>query len=80
MQRTDATLQQEINLGETVCRKLRAIYFSEIAWSECYRLVAQKFCELKVIARKFYADKNEIEMLMELSRYSSQDLQDMMSI
>jgi len=40
--------------------------------------VGKKFSELKKIAIKFYADKNKIEVLQELQRYSKQDILDAM--
>lgn len=66
----------EITLGETVCDRLKIIYFDKRPWPECYKDVARKFSELKVIMRKFYVDKTEIEMLRELTRFTYQDLKD----
>lgn len=66
----------EINLGATICEKLKVIYFSETPWPQCYKDVAKKFTELKIIMRKFYADRSELYMLKELAQYSSQDLEE----
>jgi hypothetical protein len=59
-----------------VCRKLRDIYHPTVRWFECYQSVATKFIELKKIVRKFYPDKTEVEILMELAKYSNSDLKD----
>lgn len=75
MIRKEAKLH-EIILGETVCEKLKALYFEKTPWQDCYKAVARKFSELKVIARKFYVDKTELEMLKELSRYTAKDIED----
>jgi hypothetical protein len=72
----EATLDQEITLGATVCERLKGIYFKEIAWPECYRILSGKFSILKSIARKFYVDKNNIEVLNELIKYKDQDIID----
>ena len=64
----------EITLGETVCRKLKDIYFSEMPWISCYRDVAIKLTELKRLAKAFYADKNDLEVLKELIKYSDTDI------
>ena len=76
--RMEAVLPQ-INIGATVCAKLKIIYYPDKPWIECYRLVAGKFTELKNIARKFYAGKSEIEILQELAKYSNSDIIDAMS-
>lgn len=62
-----------------MCEKLKNIYFNDIHWSDCYKNVAVKFTELKEKARKFYVEKQEIEILKELCKYNEQDLIDMMS-
>ena len=66
----------EINLGAAVCDRLRTLYHDTKPWIDCYRDVAVRFTELKAIARKFYCDKTEHEMLMELARYSPEDLKE----
>lgn len=68
--------EPEINLGALVCDMLKSVYFKNIPWIDCYKLVAAKFTELKVIMRKFYPDKTIIEILQEVSKYSTQDIKD----
>jgi hypothetical protein len=70
----------EITLGEMVCEKLKAIYHTDDPWQKCYMQVAQRFTDLKRIARKFYCDKDELEMLQELVRYSEKDIQEMIHV
>ena len=65
-----------MNLGQTVCEKLKAIYHIDTHWSKCYQDVAERFTKLKRIARKFYADKSELEMLKEIARYPENDIKD----
>ena len=64
----------EITLGETVCRKLKDIYFNDDLWIDSYRGVAIKLSELKRIAKDFYVDKNDVEALKELIKYSDTDI------
>lgn len=63
--------------GETLCEMLKVIYFKDIHWSDCYKLVAKKFTDLKQIAKKFYTDKDDLAILRELNKYSTKDIQDM---
>lgn len=72
----DATLNQEVELGALVCKKLKVIYFNETPWVSCYRDVADKFTALKAIARKFYINKSNIEIINELLKYNDQDILD----
>lgn len=67
---------REITVGEMICEKLYSLYFSTTPWAVCYALVAKKFSALKIIARKFYSDKSEIDMLIELNKYSIDDIAD----
>ena len=69
-------VQEVITLGSQVCAKLRTIYFSNEKWVVCYRSVADLFGNLKHEARKFYPDKNEVELLQELTKYSTNDITD----
>lgn len=66
-----------ITLGEHPCRKIKEIYYAELTWVKAHDLVAKKFTELKKYARKIYPEKNEIEMLQELNRYSAEDIKEM---
>jgi hypothetical protein len=68
---------QEITLGETVCEKLRSIYHPSVPWVECHNSVSQRYGALKAKARKLYVDKSEIEVLMELAKYSEADIKDL---
>lgn len=79
MNRMDAVIP-EINFGTSICEKLKNIYFSEKPWNECYKEVAKKFTELKIHARKFYFDKNDIEILSELLKYGQDDIKEMFHI
>jgi hypothetical protein len=71
-------MTKEMNLGSTVCVQLKSFYWLEKPWPECYQDVAQKFTDLKKVARKFYADKDTLGVLSELIRYSGKDLDDML--
>lgn len=67
----------EINLGAAICEKLKIIYFDKQSWSSCHEKVKLKFNELKSIAKKFYSDKTELEVLKELIKYTNQDIIDL---
>ena len=69
----------EIILGEAVCEKLKAIYHPNETWIACHVSVSRKFSELKKIMRKFYSDKNEHEMLIELNKYNKEDIEECLS-
>lgn len=64
----------EITLGETVCRKLKDIYFKDQAWPDCYKEVAEKFTELRHIVKKFYGYETTLEICKELIKYSDEDI------
>jgi hypothetical protein len=63
-----------------VCEKLKVIYFKDLPWVDCYKSIAQRFTELKSIARKFYMDKNEFEILQELSKYTERGISEAFEI
>lgn len=65
-----------INLGAMICEKLKVIYHNDKKWNECYKDVGDKFTNLKVIAKKFYQDKSEIEILIEMGKFSHSDVID----
>jgi DNA topoisomerase IB len=66
----------EITLGSTICEKLKAIYHSDDSWIDCHNQVAAKFSNLKRIMRKFYTDKDDLDILKELIRYENKDIED----
>ena len=69
----------EITLGEGICAKLKVIYFSDKAWIDCYKQVAEKFTVMKNIMRKFYTEKTDTEILKELIKYDTTDIEDIFS-
>ena len=64
-------------VGSEICKKLKEIYYKTKLWPECYQDVSNKITELKSIARKFYVDKDELDMLKELAKYSIEDIKEM---
>lgn len=66
----------EINLGATICEKLKQIYFSDKPWIDCHKDVATKFTEMKRMMRKFYTDKTDREILKELIKYDTMDIEE----
>jgi hypothetical protein len=66
-----------INLGVPICQKLKEIYFPDETWFLSYRRLADKFSQLKQIARKFYNDNTETEILQHLGKYSVDDIKDL---
>ncbi len=77
MTRKEAKLP-DITLGETLCERLKAIYYPNVVWIDCYGLVAKKFTLIKVIAKTFYPDANANELLRHLIKFSDSDVQDML--
>lgn len=67
---------QVITLGESICDRMKTIYFKYVNWSDCHQDVAKKFSELKKIMRKFYAGQTDEEILSKLITYSNQDIID----
>ena len=68
----------EINLGESICRRIKQAYYPHVAWPECYQQVAKDFTELKKIARKFFSTEDEQGMLKQLTRFQEEDIAEMM--
>lgn len=64
----------QVALGEQVCIRLKILYHPETPWADCYRKVGHLFTDLKKIARQFYTDKCELDILKELSRLSAEQL------
>jgi hypothetical protein len=74
----DYKLKQVMTLGEPICQQLKRMYYANRDWIDCYRGVAAKFTQLKDIMRKFYTGMSDFEVLVELQRYSAEDLQDVL--
>jgi hypothetical protein len=72
--------QEIINLGSTVCSKLKQIYHPLDKWADCYKSVGAKLTDLKKISRKYFHDKTDKEVLIELGRFSLEDIQDMFHV
>jgi hypothetical protein len=68
--------RREIVLGATVCQKIKDVYFSDKKWPECHGQISVKYSALKRIAEKFYADKDSMEIVQELVKYSDTDIRD----
>ena len=66
----------EITLDETVCIKIKQIYFNEKKWPDCYRDVANKFTLFKKIMRKIYPYKDILEILKSVQRFDTHDIQE----
>jgi len=59
-----------------VCERLRTIYFKDEPWPVCAHKVSQKFTLFKEIMRKFYSFEEEIKLMMELAKYSPEDIKE----
>lgn len=66
----------EIDLGSTICKKIKNIYYPDQKWGDSYKLVAQKFAELKKILKSYYFDDDKIEFLKKLTQYSQEDIRE----
>ncbi len=69
-----------IELGSIVCWKLKQIYHPNDKWADCYKSIAEKLTCLKKIGRKCFLDKTEEEMLIELGRWSKEDIEEMFHV
>lgn len=69
----------QINLGSPICEKIKQIYYPNEPWIDCYKKISAKFTQLKKIAKNFYTDKDEKQILMELGKYTSDDIKDCMN-
>jgi predicted nuclease of restriction endonuclease-like RecB superfamily len=69
-----------IELGSTICSKLKQIYYPNDKWADCYKKVGEILVDLKKIARKFFSDKSEEEILIQLGRFTLEDIQDMFHV
>ena len=65
-----------ITLGENTCSLIKSIYFTEIPWGDCYRLVGAKFTELKKIMRKLSPNMPEIDLLKIINTFTSEDIRE----
>lgn len=70
----------EITLGETICEKLKILFFDADSWPDCYKHIADKFTKLKRCARHFYAGHSDVDILRELIKYNTSDLEEIMDI
>ena len=62
-------------IGSEMCQKMKEIY-PEKSWGK----IANIFTDFKTKMRKFYADKNEVEMHKEIRNYSAQDIFDALEV
>lgn len=69
-------IKNQINLGSPVCEKIKQIYYANEPWIDCYKKVSGKFTQLKDIAKNFYTDKDDKQILMELVKYTNDDIKD----
>lgn len=67
-----------MQLAESICEKLKIIYFKDAPWACCYKELALKMRDLKCKARLILAHMNEIEMLKTLRTFGLDDLKEMM--
>jgi hypothetical protein len=71
---------EEIALGARVCEKLKDIYFSDKEWPECHNQIVEKFGEIKKRMRKFYTDKSDLDILRELIKYDTLDIEEIFTM
>jgi hypothetical protein len=79
MSRTEAKMV-EITLGESICEKLKVLYFKDVPWADCVGRVAAKFSALKARGRQFYVGQSDVDILRELIKYSTNNLEEMFHV
>lgn len=67
---------EEITVGETVCKRLKAIWHEPAKWEDCYQQVGTRLATLKFILRKFYCTESNVEVLQKAIKYTDQDIMD----
>jgi hypothetical protein len=70
----------EIVLSDNLCSRLKLILYPDKPWIDCYNLVVIQLSDLRAKAKAFYSDKDSLEILKELIRYSDEDLLEMLGI
>ncbi len=75
----DAT-QQELALGETVCKKLKYIYHADKAWVACNKDIAAQFTKIKRIMYKLYPERARLDIIKEISTFDMIDFEDALSV
>jgi hypothetical protein len=65
---------EDIELGARVCRLIKALYYAEKEWVDCYHPISDLFTTVKFSARKMYHDKTEAQMLDVLGKYDKFDM------
>jgi hypothetical protein len=69
-----------IELGSTICSKLKQIYHPNEKWADCYKKVGALLTIMKKNARKFYIDKTDEEILKDLNKYTNDDIVELLTM
>lgn len=71
---------REIIAGESICKKLKNLYFANTEWQLCYKDVGKKFTILKRIMRKFHTDLDTLDILKKIDEFDSLDFDEAFSL
>src|ERR1700681_3121592 len=69
-------ISPEITLGESICAKIKQIYFADSSWSDCSQHVSSKFTLFRRIMKKIYPEKEICEILKSVQRFDTMDIQE----
>jgi len=80
MERTSIQIQQEITAGEAIALKLKGYYHPNDAWTPILAWnIGVLLRDIKRAAKKFYVDKDVIEILNFLKSYKKDDFDELLS-
>lgn len=71
----------EVNFGGEICRQLKNIYFpTEKRDAKLANRVALIFSQLKHLAKPYFVDDDQLEMLRKIAHYSTTDFADLLDV
>ena len=71
----------EIELGARVCTMIKENNFKNTPWDgNVSTAVSKIFTNVKKIARKFYAELSELEMLEKLAQYKTEEIMEVLEL
>lgn len=67
----------EINLGATICTRLKKIYYADQPWDvQLTKAIAKRYTDLCAKTRIFYPELDNLAFLQAIIKYSDADITD----
>jgi len=71
----------EIEIGARICSRIKNNKFNDIPWDAVVSNdISKIFTKVKILARKYYPDLSEMEMLQKLDNYSNNDISETLQL